>query len=243
MEYMLFRKNSQPKEGYFKAATIITRGTHCVGSIIGEDSIHIEGEVCGDVKVNNVVIIAQSGVVHGDIKAKQVISSGEIRGKIVCDVLELLERSETQSAIKTNKILIKGRVSGDILCGGLFVDAKGKLHGSVQAKTVAIGGSVDGTIVCKELKITKTGSVRGKTFADRIINQGGDVEGFIGRYAELVQNNPQLLRYAHIFNTPDEAILLGYSDYHVDVEEELQRRKGSGDDASDQSIDAEFYLP
>ncbi len=240
---MLFKKNSQPKENYFKAATIITKGTHCIGSVIGDDSIHIEGEVCGDVKVNNVVIIAKSGVVRGNIKAKQVISSGEIRGKLVCDILELLEQSKTHSAIKANKILIKGAMEGDILCGGLFIDEKAAITGSVQAKTVVAGGHMEGTIVCKELKITQTGVIRGKTFADRIINQGGHVEGFIGRYAELVRDNPQLLRYAHIFNTPDEAILLGYNDYHVDVEEELRRQKGSDDKASDETVDADFYLP
>lgn len=240
---MLFRKNNQPKENYFKAATIITEGSHCIGSVIGNDSIHIEGEVRGDVKVNNVVIVAKSGVVVGDIKAKQIISSGTIRGDLLCDTLELLEGSHTCSKIKVNKILIKGDFEGDMLCGGLFVDEHAHVRGTLQAKTVAAGGTIEGTIVCRELKITRTGVIRGKTFADRIVNQGGDVEGFIGRYSELVHNNPSLLRYAHIFNTPDEAILLSYNEYHVDVEAEIRREEGSDERGSDDVTDTDFYLP
>ncbi len=220
-----FKKDSaKRRENYFNCATIVTQGTHCVGSIIGDDSIQIEGEVRGDVQVNSVVIIGKSGRVTGNIKAHQVISSGETEGEIVCDALELLDPSHARGAIKANKILIKGRYFGEITTGGLFVHEHARIEGTIQAKNVVTGGEIEGTTVCWQIKITPTGRVKGKTFAERIVNQGGHVEGFIGRYSELAANNPQLLRYAHIFKAPEETILLGYNDYHVDVKEEIERR-------------------
>jgi cytoskeletal protein CcmA (bactofilin family) len=235
----LFRKSaSVKKEKYFSCATIVTQGTHCVGSIIGDDSIQIEGEVRGDVQVNSVVIIGKSARVIGNIKAQQVISSGETEGEIICDALELLEHARTVGKIKANKILIKGRYQGEIVTGGLFIHNHAKLNCSIQAKSVVVGGDIEGTIICRELKITPTGRIKGKTFAERIINQGGHVEGFIGRYSELVQNNPQLLRYAHIFNTPD-TILLGYNDYHVDVKEEIEKRS---QDANEDNNDSDNVI-
>ena len=229
----LFKKStSNKKEKYFSCATIITQGTHCVGSIIGDDSIQIEGEVRGDVQVNNVVIIGKNARVRGNIKAQQIISSGETEGEILCDSVELLEHAHTVGKIKANKILIKGRYYGEIVTGGLFVHEHAKLNSSIQAKSIVVGGDIEGTTICRELKITPTGRIKGKTFAERIINQGGHVEGFIGRYSELVQNNPQLLRYAHIFNTPEETILLSYNDYHVDVKEEVQKRSEDTNDGA-----------
>ena len=238
---MALFKKKESKESYFSTATIITKGTHTVGNIVGNDSIHIEGEVHGDVKINNVVIITAEGAVHGNIRAKQIISSGSVHGNMLCDTVELLEGSRTSGKIKSNKILIKGRYEGEIRCAGLFVDAAAMLHASIEAKNVVVGGETEGTIVCRELKITPTGRIRGKTFAERILNQGGHVEGFIGRYSELVRNNPGLLRYAHIFSGSEEAILLSYQDYYVDVEEELRGEKGSQE--GDDTIDTDFYTP
>ncbi len=237
----LFRKKRTKEENYFSTATIITQGTYSVGDIIGNDSIHIEGEVRGDVKVNNVVIVTGSGSIYGNVQAKQLISSGKIEGKILCDTVELLDHSKTAGDIKSNKILIKGVYRGNILSGGVFVHDLARLQTSVEARSVVAGGRIEGTIVCKELKILPTGYIRGKTFADRILNQGGHVEGFIGKYSELVQNNPALLRYAHIFNTPDETILLSYNDYYVDVEEEIKEHKSPNE--NEESIDTNLFTP
>jgi len=212
-----------------------------MGGFIGDDSIHIDGTIHGDVKVNNVVIIGQSGMVNGNIKAKQVISSGACHGNILCDSLELLETSETTSQLKANKILVKGKLKGAITSGGLFIHENAIVDATVQAKNVVAGGKILGTIVCKQLKILNTGHLKGKIFADRILNEGGHVEGFIGKYSELVENNPQLLHYAHIFNAPDNATLLEYSDYYVDIEEEIAQNEDANQEP-DECIDADFYI-
>ncbi len=234
----LFSKNKRKQE-YFSTATIITRGTYSRGGFIGDDSIHIDGTIYGDVKVNNVVIIGETGRVNGKIQAKQIITSGICQGDILCDSIELLEGSRSLSNIKANKILLKGALKGKIVCGGLFVHEHAAIEADIEAKNVSAGGKIKGNIICKQLKILNTGYLKGNLFADRIINEGGHVEGFIGRYSEMVKENPQLRQYEHIFNTGTETMLLGHNDYYVDVEEELGKSSSA---QSEECIDADFYI-
>jgi hypothetical protein len=80
-----------------------------------------------------------------------------------------------------------------------------------------------GLVACKVLKIMPGSCIKGKMFADRIINQGGHVEGFIGKYADLLIDNPQLECYASIFTSQTDTALLECSDYYVHIEEEVEK--------------------
>jgi len=237
----LFGKNKE-KKPYFSAATIITKGTTSIGNYIGEDSIHIDGCVEGDIKVNNVVVIGRDGVVNGNIKAEQVICSGTFHGDMICDSLEVMESAKVQSHIKTNKALIKGTFKGSVICSGLFVSHDALVEANVQAKNVVAGGTILGTIACLVLKIPKAGCVKGKMFANRIINQGGHVEGFIGKYADLIMTNPQLAHDAAILNSHQDKALLQHADYHVDVDKEIENSTNPSEEDEDFCIDVEFDI-
>lgn len=231
------------KKNYFSAATIVTEGTTSIGNFIGNDSIHIDGHVVGDIKVNNVVIIGKSGVVTGKIKAQQVISSGICNGDILCDSLELMEKSTTKGNVKSNKVLIKGELKGNIICSGLFISPEGLTESTIQAKNVSVGGTIIGIVACKALKILPGSCIKGKMFADRIINQGGHVEGFIGKYSDLLIGNPQLGAYASVFNSQNNTALLQHSDYHVNIEKEIQNKTqnfGKQSEEEHSCIDVEF---
>jgi cytoskeletal protein CcmA (bactofilin family) len=236
---MAFFKKSGEKESYFSAATIVTHGTTNIGNFVGNDSIHIDGNIEGDIKVNNVVIVGRSGVVNGYIKAQQVISSGVVNGNILCDSLELLESSKTNGHVKANKVLLKGDIRGNIICGGLFMSKDAFVESTVQAKNIVADGTITGMMACRVLKIMPTSFIKGNMFADRIINKGGHVEGFIGKYKDLVVNNPQLARYSTIFNSENETLLLENTDYHVNVEEEIENRNNP---KNTKEIEAEFCI-
>ncbi len=235
----LFSNTKSEKKNYFNVATIITKGTTTIGNLIGDDSIHIDGHVKGDVKVNNVVIIGKSGIVNGNIKAQQVISSGICNGNIICDSLELMDVSTGNVHIKANKVLVKGPTKGSIACNGLFVSENALVESNIQAKNIVSSGTIIGVLSCQMLKIMPTSCIKGKIFADRIINQGGHVEGFIGKYSELLMDNPQLGHYGDILNSQNDIALLQHSDYHVDVEEEIQN-KNKINKQDDFYIDVEF---
>ncbi len=222
---MSFFKSTKEKNDYFAAATIITKGTTLVGDLIGDDSIHIDGHVQGDIKVNNVVIIGKGGQVDGNIQAKQLICNGKIEGDLLCESIEILENASVKCHIKANKILVKGTCQGNILCSGLFVSQEGLLQANVEAKNVVAGGTLLATIACLALKIPKTGQLKGKIFTNRVINEGGHIEGFIGKFHDFIMQNPQLQHYSNIFNSSHDVMLLEDKDYLVDVTNEIKNSK------------------
>ncbi len=230
---MAFFEKKNEKKNYFTAATIVTEGTTIIGNFIGNDSIHINGHVFGDVKVNNVVIIGKNGIINGKIKAQQIISSGTCNSNIVCDSLEVMENSTINGQIKSNKILVKGNIKGDINCSGLFVSKEALLESNIQAKNITIAGTIIGLIATKEIKILPSSCIKGKLFSDRIINQGGHIEGYIGKYAELILANPQL-------STSKKSVtLLEHSDYYVNIEKEIENKTNN---SKKQSADDDFFI-
>ena len=100
----LFKSNkdktaSASKKETISTATIITKGTMIVGDIIGEDSVHIDGDVEGSIKVNNIVVIGKSGNINGDVEAQKIIVSGNINGDVKCDDLEVMDSSTVKKRI------------------------------------------------------------------------------------------------------------------------------------------------
>ncbi len=167
-------------------ATIITKGTSIVGDMVGSDSIHVDGEIKGSIKVNNLVVIGKSGSISGNIEAQNIISSGIIDGSVKCDELEVLELSTVKKTINARKILVVGKVQGDMVCEDLIIEQKGLVENRVQAKNVTVSGSLIGEVACELLSTKQTGYVKGSMFVNNISNEGGKVEGSIGQYKELI---------------------------------------------------------
>jgi cytoskeletal protein CcmA (bactofilin family) len=238
---MAFFNNKRPKKQYFSVATIVTQGTVSIGDFIGNDSIHIDGEVRGNIKVNSVVVIGKTGKVTGNIKAQQIVCSGKLHGNVICDSMEILESGFIDGQIKSNKTLVKGSYKGGIICSGLFIDKGAFVESNIQAKSVVNGGMLIGMLACRVLKISKSGVVRGKMFADKIINKGGQVEGFIGKYADLMKENPVLSHYADVLNSHHDKLLLEPADYHVDIEEEINNTTDSNP-ANELYLDVDFEI-
>ena len=79
-------------------------------------------------------------------------------------------------------------------------------------------------------------------FADRIINQGGHVEGFIGKYHDFIMQNPQLTQYSTILNSKQDIVLLEHADYHVDIEKEIENSTNPSDHEDSGFLDVEFEI-
>jgi cytoskeletal protein CcmA (bactofilin family) len=83
-----------------KVLTIIGQGTMIKGEIVSKGTVRIEGDVSGQVKSTDSIVVQESGRVKADLTAAQVIISGEVHGNIYAH-----ERLE---------ILSGGKVIGDI---------------------------------------------------------------------------------------------------------------------------------
>jgi len=199
---------------------VISEDTTFVGKIVGNDSVHVNGVVRGDIKVNNVVVIGKKGRVYGDVRARLVICNGECYGNIVADSCEVLENGKCEGDIRVNKILVKGRYAGNLVGGGLFIDYGSDVQLVAQVKKVVVAGVVDGTLACKELRILPTSVLRGRVFAEEIQNEGGRIECSIGRFSDLARENEQARYYLGRFNAIDGYVLLEDKEYYTDVEAE-----------------------
>ena len=210
------RRGKKESKNFYSVSTIITEGTTNFGNIVGNDTIHVDGNVEGNIKVNNIVIIGKSGVVNGKIQAQQVMISGETTGQIICNSLEVMDSATVNSHVKANKALVKGVIKGTIHCDGLFIEKKGVIRGKVQAKDLVVSGIVNGDVACDVLSIKRTGFVRGKMFVNNMMNEGGKVEGAIGLYNDLLTEE----QMAKLKNNKSVK-LLEISDYYVDISTEV----------------------
>jgi cytoskeletal protein CcmA (bactofilin family) len=98
--------------------SIIAAGMTVRGDIDSNNTVKVEGMVCGNVRVRQQVLVAKEGVVQGDIDAREAIVGGSVDGAI-----RATERVEIQSG---------ATVSGDITTRRISVAEGGCLNGIIR---------------------------------------------------------------------------------------------------------------
>lgn len=88
--------------------TLIGKGTEIKGTIRAAGVLRIEGRIEGELESAGDVIVAETGVVNAQMKARNAIIAGEVNGNIV-----LSGKLEIKSS---------GRVLGDLKVEGLTVE-------------------------------------------------------------------------------------------------------------------------
>jgi len=166
-------------------ATIITQGSKITGNFSSNDTLHVDGEIDGDITVDNMVVVGKSGVVQGNIKAQKVICSGKIDGFIECESIEVLQNAEVSYKLIANIVIINGKYEGEIIGKNVLVDTYGTVGNKIQAKEIVIKGSFAGDLACELLTTKPSGKIKGNMFVKNILNEGGLVEGAIGQYKDM----------------------------------------------------------
>lgn len=87
--------------------------------------MHVDGRVDGIIESDYDVSIGVNGQVKGLIKARSIVLSGTLDGKIVCEKID---------------ILAKGKLIGDLVCSDFTVETGGKFIG--QSHEMTEGGMV-----------------------------------------------------------------------------------------------------
>lgn len=108
-------RDMQPQVG---GLSIIAAGMTVRGDIDSNNTVKVEGMVCGNVRVRQQVLVAKEGVVQGDIDAREAIVGGSVDGAI-----RATERVEIQSGAS---------VSGDITTLRISVAEGGSLNGIIR---------------------------------------------------------------------------------------------------------------
>lgn len=97
---------------------MIGEGTTFDGTLTAESDLRISGRVVGKVDVSGKVIVAQEGVVDGDVKAESLDVAGRVEGQA-----EVAERV----VLKSSAV-----VEGDIRAGRLVIEEGAVFNGRCQ---------------------------------------------------------------------------------------------------------------
>jgi len=103
--------------------TIIGKGITLESALLtGKESVRIEGVYLGDVDLDGSLILGDTGVIEGFVRAKYVIIAGQMRGNIECS--------------STVHITSTARITGDIKSQSIIVDDGAQLNGRSQVGEV-----------------------------------------------------------------------------------------------------------
>ncbi|MDB4927342.1 polymer-forming cytoskeletal protein [Mucilaginibacter sp.] len=106
-------------------STLISEGSVITGNVKAPAFARIDGQVNGDVYVDEGLILGEKGVVQGTVTTKEMIVYGTLNGNITVQSLEIKGT---------------GKITGDIETGTLLVEAGGVYNGHLamaSAKTKA----------------------------------------------------------------------------------------------------------
>jgi len=96
------QKKQKPVNTKTTYDTTISKNINIEGNIDGTDSLIIEGNLQGNITVNNVTI-GKTGSVTGLITAQNVIVSGKVNGKITCNTLDIMHDGYITNSIHAKK--------------------------------------------------------------------------------------------------------------------------------------------
>ena len=99
-----------------KLNTIIGSDSKIIGDIESQGSVHIDGEIQGNVIAKNLITVGTSAKIAGNIRTVEIVVSGKIEGNIF---------AKKEIELK-NKSVVKGDISTKILTieTGAMLDGK-----------------------------------------------------------------------------------------------------------------------
>jgi len=87
--------------------TILGKSSIFEGNITVEHSLRIDGQLKGDVKSSDTLVVGKDGEVNGNAKVKNLVLGGKIKGTVEAAGKVVLEsKSEFRGELKTSKLVI-----------------------------------------------------------------------------------------------------------------------------------------
>lgn len=195
MALIISKKNTK-KHDKITSATIITSCMEVTGNLHGSDTVHIDGKVVGDIIVSNTLVIGKSGIVQGEVKAKNAIINGKLEGSIICETLEVMETGEISKQIQADTMILDGTVTGHVIgLKSIEIQSNAKLTvEKLESKKITVSGSIQGNIIASELlEINSTGSVVGEISVKTIKTaEGSRMVGTMSTYEAKREENIEI---------------------------------------------------
>ncbi|WP_235585234.1 polymer-forming cytoskeletal protein [Thiomicrospira sp. XS5] len=87
--------------------------------------MHIDGHIDGIIETDYDVSIGDKGIVTGLVKAKTIVVSGTLEGKVACESIDILST---------------GKLLGEVVCGEMMIESGGKFIG--ESRELTEGGLI-----------------------------------------------------------------------------------------------------
>jgi cytoskeletal protein CcmA (bactofilin family) len=98
--------NGHEKEG--TATTVIAKGTLIEGKFSCSENVRLDGTIHGEVQVDKRFVMGETGVVQGNIRARDAAIKGKIKGDIeVKEALHLLDTAIIEGNIKAKTMIVE----------------------------------------------------------------------------------------------------------------------------------------
>jgi cytoskeletal protein CcmA (bactofilin family) len=114
---MFFKKKNKVDLSQQVISTLISEGCVFEGNLRAPNNVRIEGQILGDVTIDEGLILGEKGVIKGSVITKELIIYGHIHGHVNTHSLE----------IKST-----GRITGDIKTQILQVEPGGSHNGKLS---------------------------------------------------------------------------------------------------------------
>jgi len=132
----MFSKKNKIELDQQVIATFISEGCVFEGNIKAPAFVRIEGQINGDVNVDEGLILGEKGSIKGNILTKEIIVYGTVEGNINTQSLEIKATGRITGDIKTHTLQVE---TGGMHNGKLSMSANtANTHSTKQIKAEAV---------------------------------------------------------------------------------------------------------
>src|ERR1700761_7925926 len=120
----LFGKKDKVALDLQSISTLISEGCILDGNLKAPAFARIDGQVTGDVSVDEGLILGEHGVIHGNIITKEMVVYGAVTGNLQVTSLEIKSTGKINGEIRTQTLAVE---NGAVYNGNLSMTQNAKL--------------------------------------------------------------------------------------------------------------------
>ena len=128
----LFSKKEKVSLDLQSISTLISEGSIFDGNLKSPAFARIDGQITGDVMIDEGLILGEAGSIHGNIITKEMVVYGVVNGNIQTNSLEIKASGKVTGEIRTQTLTVE---NGAVYNGSLSMTQNNKLaHAHKLAK-------------------------------------------------------------------------------------------------------------
>lgn len=89
------------------APSLISKGCMVHGRIESDVFLRIDGHIKGDLIISEGLIIGEHGIIEGNIKAREIVVFGSVKGSITADTIDLKSSGNILGDIHTDSLQVE----------------------------------------------------------------------------------------------------------------------------------------